>query len=121
MKIAQRRIKIRKARHARVRKKISGTPDRPRLCVRRSLNHVYAQLIDDVSGISLAQVSSLHKDLKEASGKPGKELAKDVGKKIGEVAKEKGIKTVVFDRGGYLFHGRIKSLADGAKETGLQF
>jgi large subunit ribosomal protein L18 len=113
---------IRLRKHERVRIKISGTAERPRLCVFRSSKHIYAQIIDDVSSTTLVAASSLDEALKgklEYSG--NKEAAKEVGKLIGSKAIEKGIKQVVFDRGGYLYHGRIKELADGAREAGLEF
>ena len=108
------------ARHARVRKKISGTPERPRLCVFRSLKNIYAQVIDDTTGTTLAAASSLDADLKENYG-GNKEAARKVGEMIAKRAAEKGISQVVFDRGGYIFHGRVKELAEGAREGGLKF
>ena len=109
----------RQTRHARVRGKISGTAARPRLNVYRSLNHIYAQLIDDVQGTTLVAASSVEKDF----GIPGgnKEAAKKVGEMIAKRAAEKGIEEVVFDRGGYIYHGRVKELAEGAREGGLKF
>jgi large subunit ribosomal protein L18 len=116
------RLGNRKARHERIRKKIEGTAERPRLCVRRSLNHIYAQIVDDGSGKSLVQVSSLTPDLKSAvEGKNKVETSKEIGKLIAQKAQAAGIKQVVFDRGGYLFHGRIKAVADAAREAGLEF
>ena len=110
------------ARHERVRKNISGTPEVPRLCVYRSAKNIYAQLIDDVNGKTLAAASTLDKDIKEKAAYGGnKEAAKIVGKAVGEAAVAAGIKTVCFDRGGYLYHGRVKELADGAREAGLEF
>lgn len=106
-------------RHRRVRGKISGTPERPRLNVFRSNKHIYAQLIDDVNGITLAAASTMDKGF-EGSGS-NKEAAHKVGQAIGKLAMEKKIETVVFDRGGYLYHGRVKELADGARESGLKF
>ena len=109
-------------RHERVRKNISGTPDVPRLCVYRSAKNIYAQLIDDVNGKTLAAASTLDKDIKEKAAYGGnKEAAKLVGEKIGKIAKEAGHEVVAFDRGGYLYHGRVKELAEGAREAGLQF
>ena len=107
--------------HQRIRKKLMGTPERPRLNVYRSLNHIYVQLVDDLAGTTLVFASSA--EGKKGARKTGGNLgaAKDVGKKIAERAKEKGINKVVFDRGGYLYHGRIKALADAAREAGLQF
>jgi large subunit ribosomal protein L18 len=116
------RLGNRKARHERIRKKIEGTAERPRLCVRRSLNHIYAQIVDDGSGKSLVQVSSLSPDLKSAlEGKSKVETSKEIGKAVAQKAQAAGIKQVVFDRGGYLFHGRIKAVADAAREAGLEF
>ena len=106
-------------RHKRVRGKVSGTPERPRLNVFRSETNIYAQLIDDTKGVTLVSASSLEKGFEG----PGSncEAAKKVGEAIAERAKAKGIETVVFDRGGYLYHGRVKALAEGAREGGLQF
>ncbi len=113
---------VRQRRHARVRKFVSGTPERPRMCVYRSLNNIYVQLIDDVNGVTLTSASTLEKSVKEAVvGKTKTEAAKIVGQTVAERAKEKGIETVVFDRGGYLYTGRVQSIADGAREAGLQF
>lgn len=106
-------------RHKRVRKNISGTAERPRLNVYRSLNHIYAQIIDDTKGVTLVSASSMDKDFTEYGGNC--EAAKAVGKKVAEKALEKGIKAVVFDRGGYLYHGRVAALAEGAREGGLDF
>ncbi len=106
-------------RHKRVRAKISGTPDCPRLNVFRSEKNIYAQLIDDVNGVTLAAASSVEKDF-EGSGS-NKEGARKVGKLIAERAKAKGIEDVVFDRGGYIYHGRVQELAEGAREGGLNF
>lgn len=106
-------------RHKRVRGKISGTAARPRLNVFRSTNNIYAQVIDDVKGITLASASTLDKELKSYGG--NKEAAKKVGTLIAKRALEKGITEVVFDRGGYIFHGRVKELADAAREGGLKF
>lgn len=106
-------------RHKRVRGKISGTSERPRLNVFRSGNNIYAQVIDDTQGITLASASSLEKGF-EGRGNNAEAAAK-VGKAIAQRAKDKGVETVVFDRGGYLYHGRVKALADGAREAGLNF
>lgn len=106
-------------RHTRVRAKISGTPECPRLNVFRSAKHIYAQLIDDVNGVTICSASSLSKDFEGNGG--NKEGAKKVGELIAKHAAEKGISEVVFDRGGYLYHGRVKDLADGAREGGLKF
>ncbi len=111
--------KARLKRHVRVRSKISGTPERPRLNVFRSSKHIYAQLIDDVNGVTLVSASTMEKDFTEYGG--NKEAAKKVGQAIGARALEKGIQEVVFDRGGYIYQGRIKELADGARESGLKF
>ena len=112
----------RKHRHLRVRKKISGTKECPRLNVYRSTSHIYAQIIDDVAGNTLVACSTVEKALaSEISGKSKSEIATIVGKKLGEKALAKGIKQVVFDRGGYLYIGRVKALADGAREAGLDF
>ena len=111
----------RKRRHLRVRSKISGTPEMPRLCVYRSLNHIYAQIIDDTVGNTLVTASTLDKELKgQLNGKTKKEEAKAVGELLAKKALAKGIETVVFDRGGYLYTGRVASLADGAREGGLK-
>ena len=106
-------------RHKRVRAKISGTPEMPRLNVFRSEANIYAQVIDDVNGVTLASASSLDKAI-EGNGS-NKAAARAVGKLIAERAKAKGIETVVFDRGGYLYHGRVQALAEGAREGGLKF
>ncbi|RFU68613.1 50S ribosomal protein L18 [Peribacillus saganii] len=110
---------VRKKRHARVRAKLSGTEARPRLNVFRSNQHIYAQLIDDVNGVTLASASTLDKELEVAGNNA--EAAQKVGELIAKRAVEKGYASVVFDRGGYLFHGRIKALADAARENGLEF
>ena len=106
-------------RHTRVRGKISGTADRPRLNVFRSLNHIYAQLIDDVKGVTLVAASSTEKDFGMTGG--NKEAARKVGTLIAERALKNGIENVVFDRGGYIYHGRVQELAEGAREGGLKF
>ena len=111
--------KARLHRHVRVRGKISGTAERPRLCVFRSLNHIYAQLIDDVAGVTLASASSMEKGFEGFGG--NKEAAKKVGMAIARKAQEKGISEIVFDRSGYIYHGRVKELAEGAREGGLKF
>ncbi len=109
-------------RHARVRKKISGTADRPRLCVYRSLNHIYAQVIDDVKGVTLVSASTMEKGVKDKVASLTKsEAAKLVGETVAKKALDKGIKSVVFDRGGYIYTGRVKSVADGARDAGLNF
>ena len=106
-------------RHARVRKKISGTAARPRLNVFRSTKHIYAQLIDDVAGVTMASASSMEKGFEGFGG--NKEAAKKVGMAIARKAQEKGISEIVFDRSGYIYHGRVKELAEGAREGGLKF
>ena len=111
--------KARLARHKRVRAVISGTPDRPRLCVFRSEKHIYAQVIDDVAGKTLVSASTVEKDFTEYGG--NKDAAKKIGLLIAERAKGAGIETVVFDRGGYIYHGRVAALAEGAREGGLKF
>ena len=108
------------ARHARVRKHISGTPERPRLSVYRSEKNIYAQIIDDVNAVTLVSASTVDKELKVNAG-GNKEAAKMVGEMIAKRAIEKGITEVVFDRGGYLYHGRVQVLAEAAREAGLKF
>lgn len=109
----------RKKRHVRVRGKISGTAECPRLNVYRSLANIYVQLIDDEAGVTLAQASTVEKDFAQYGGNV--EAAKAVGKKLAEKATEKGIKECVFDRGGYVYHGRVAAVAEGAREGGLEF
>ena len=112
----------RKVRALRVRKKVSGTPERPRLNVFRSLNQIYCQIIDDTKGVTLLSASSLDKAIAEkVAGKTKQEAAFIVGEIIGKAAVKKGIKAVVFDRAGYIYTGRIKALADGARNGGLEF
>ena len=111
--------KQRLKRHKRVRAKISGTPEMPRLNVFRSEANIYAQIIDDVKGVTLVSASSLDKEIEGYGGNIA--AAGAVGKLVAERAKAKGIETVVFDRGGYVYHGRVKALAEGAREGGLQF
>ena len=111
--------KQREKRHKRIRAKISGTSACPRLCVYRSLKNIYAQIIDDETGVTLVAASTVDKDFNEYGG--NKDAAKAVGLKIAEKAQAKNIKDVVFDRGGYLYHGRVRSLAEGAREGGLNF
>ena len=106
-------------RHKRVRGKISGTPERPRLNVLRSNANIYAQIIDDVNGVTLVAANTLEKDFEGATGNC--EAAKKVGAVLAERAKAKGIEEVVFDRGGYVYHGRVAALAEGAREAGLKF
>jgi large subunit ribosomal protein L18 len=110
----------RQKRHERITLHLSGSPERPRLVVFRSLNHIYAQVIDDTSGKTLAAASSLEKELRAAGGRKTDE-AKSVGRLIAERARRAGIESVVFDRAGFRYHGRIKSLADAAREAGLEF
>ena len=110
---------MRLKRHVRVRGKISGTPERPRLNVFRSNANIYAQIIDDVNGVTLVSANTLEKDFEGATGNI--EAAKKVGAVLAERAKAKGIEEVVFDRGGYIFHGRVAALAEGAREAGLKF
>ncbi|AOM84544.1 50S ribosomal protein L18 [Salisediminibacterium beveridgei] len=111
---------VRKKRHAHVRRSITGTAERPRLNVFRSNNHIYAQLIDDVAGVTVASASTMDKALNIEKG-GNKEAARQVGELVAKRALEKGYETIVFDRGGYLYHGRVKELADGAREAGLKF
>lgn len=114
--------KARKKRHLRVRNKIQGTPQRPRLNVFRSGKHIYCQVIDDTKGITIASASSLDKELKDKISNGGNvESAKLVGELIAKRAKDNGISKVVFDRGGYIYHGRIKALAEASREAGLEF
>ncbi|SNR85133.1 50S ribosomal protein L18 [Desulfurobacterium atlanticum] len=109
-------------KHRRVRKKVFGTSERPRLAVYKSLKHMHAQIIDDTKGITLVSASTVEKEIKEkVKGLTKTEAAKVVGQVIAERAKEKGIKAVVFDRGGFIYHGRIKAVAEGAREGGLEF
>lgn len=113
---------MRESRHRRLRKRVAGTPERPRLCVFRSLKHIYVQVIDDEAGKTLLAASSLDKSFADTMTNGGdQEAAKNVGKLIAERALAKGITTVVFDRGGHIFQGRVKALADAAREAGLKF
>jgi large subunit ribosomal protein L18 len=113
---------VRKRVHSRIRKKIQGTGARPRLNIFRSLNHIYAQIIDDVKGVTLASASSLDKEIRAVNKAGGNAAgAKSVGAEIAKRAKSKGIETVVYDRGGYNYHGRVKVLAEAAREAGLKF
>ena len=117
-----RKQQLRQRRHLRVRKKVNGTPERPRLAVFRSEHHIYAQVIDDSKGHTLAAASSLDPNLRKELKYGGNvEAAKAVGKLVAERAKEKGVQKVVFDRGGFAYHGRVAGLADGAREAGLEF
>ena len=115
-----RKQQLRLRRHQRVRKKVSGSSERPRLAVYRSEHHIYAQVIDDTAGHTLAAASTLEAPLRSSYG-GNVEAAKAVGKLVGERAKEKGITRVVFDRGGFAYHGRVAGLAEGAREAGLDF
>ena len=113
--------KVRRRVHQRIRQRMSGSAERPRLNVYRSLNHIYAQVIDDSTGKTIASASTVqgHTGSKKTGGNVAR--AKEIGKTIAQRAQEKGVKRVVFDRGGYLYHGRIKALADAAREAGLEF
>ncbi len=114
--------RLRLARHQRVRNKVAGTPERPRLAVFRSLDHIYVQIIDDAKGHTLTHAGSTDSDIKgQGTGKKKGELAVMVGKLVAKRAAENGITQVVFDRGGYRYHGRVKQLADAAREAGLKF
>jgi large subunit ribosomal protein L18 len=116
------KIISRKRRHARVRKKVSGSSERPRLCVFKSSRHICAQVIDDVKGITLVQASSLGKGIEGYKGHTGNaQAARLVGETVGKKAAEKKIKKVVFDKGGWVYHGRVKALAEAAREGGLEF
>ena len=120
--MGNKRIESRTRRHARVRKKVKGTSERPRLCVFRSANHIYAQVIDDIKHATLAAASTAGKDITGHEGHRGNiDAAGKLGEIIGKRAADKGIKQVVFDRGGNIYHGRIKALADGARKAGLEF
>ena len=110
---------IRQRIHKRIRRKLSGTGERPRLAIFRSVAHIYAQVIDDTKGATIVSASSVDKAAKTNGGNVA--AAKAIGKLVAERAKEKGIKSVVFDRGGYQYHGRVKALADAAREAGLEF
>ncbi|MCK9314212.1 MAG: 50S ribosomal protein L18 [Methanocorpusculum sp.] len=112
---------LRQGKHKRVRRKISGSAETPRLCVYKSLNHIYAQIIDDEKGETLVAASTLEKDMKDLNSKANIDAAKRVGASIAEKAKEKGIEIVVFDRNGYKYHGCVAALADAAREKGLIF
>ncbi|MCM8750563.1 50S ribosomal protein L18 [Thermomicrobiaceae bacterium CFH 74404] len=119
----KRQLSPRERRHLRVRAKVSGTPERPRLNVFRSNEHIYAQIIDDTSGRTLVAASTLEQEVRERFPEehPKVAEARVVGQVIGERARAKGITRIVFDRGGYKYHGRVKALADGAREAGLEF
>jgi large subunit ribosomal protein L18 len=117
------RVVARMKRKLRIRKSISGTPDRPRLCVFRSSKHIYAQVIDDTKGYTIASASTLDEELRSQGDTQKRKIEKaiEVGKLIAKKAKENGITKVVFDRNGYLYHGRVKAVSDGARENGLEF
>ena len=116
------RSQARKRRHVRVRRKVHGTTERPRLNVYRSINHIYAQVIDDTVGHTLVSASTLDKQIQaDTESSSPLDIAKVVGRIVAERAKEKGIEKVVFDRGGYAYHGKIKALADASREAGLEF
>jgi large subunit ribosomal protein L18 len=108
-------------RRKRIRNRVTGTMERPRLSVFRSARHIYAQIIDDTSGATLVAASSRETDLAKSAGSGRISLSTEVGKRIGARAKEKGVAKVCFDRGGYIYHGRVKALADGARAAGLEF
>ncbi|MEM7535741.1 MAG: 50S ribosomal protein L18 [Chloroflexota bacterium] len=115
------RSQARKRRHVRVRRKVHGTTERPRLNVYRSINHIYAQVIDDTVGHTLVSASTLDQQVQSEESSSPLDNAKVVGRLVAERAKEKGIEKVVFDRGGYAYHGKIKALADASREAGLEF
>ena len=120
--VAKKRLDSRLARHLRIRKKVVGTAQRPRLAVRRTLNNMIAQLIDDVKHISILQLSTGSKEFQSEFGKLTKtEQSRKLGAKVAEAAKAKGIETVVFDRGGYIYHGRVQALAESVREGGIKF
>jgi large subunit ribosomal protein L18 len=122
MKRTQTMRAARVRRHTRVRKRVNGTPDRPRLAVYRCLTHIYVQVIDDVERKTIAAASDVEADVKsKAAGKKKEEVAAMIGSLVAERAKEKGVTKVVFDRGGFVFHGRVKALAEAAREGGLDF
>lgn len=114
------RAVVREAVHGRIRRKVAGTPERPRLSVYRSLKHISAQLVDDANGVTIAAASTVEKPMRGSVG-GNIAAAKEVGRIIAERAREKGIEQVVFDRGGYIYHGRVKGLAEAAREAGLKF
>ena len=122
-KLVQRKRERRERAHQRVRVRVKGTAERPRLSIYKSVKYIYAQVIDDVRGVTLAQANSADPDIRQRLTGAGsnKDAAKVVGEVVAERAKEKGIEKVVFDRGGYVYHGNVKALADAAREKGLQF
>jgi len=115
------RNEMRKRRHRRIRKRVVGTPERPRLCVYKSLRHIYAQLVDDSRGHTLAAASTLDPEIRDQVKSPDVEAAKLVGQLIARRAQELGIRKVVFDRSGYPYHGKVRALAEAAREGGLEF
>ncbi|MGE5453564.1 MAG: 50S ribosomal protein L18 [Methylocystaceae bacterium] len=115
------RNELRKVKHTRLRRKVVGTPERPRLCMYRSLSHIYAQVIDDISGHTLVSASTLEPELRDLSSRTNTDAARQIGTLVGKRAVDKGISEVVFDRGGYQYHGRVAALADAARESGLKF
>jgi large subunit ribosomal protein L18 len=120
--LSESKREAKKRRHKRIRKKLSGTPDRLRLSIYRSLNHVYAQIIDDLKGQTVVSASTLEKEFKDEKIHKGNiKMAKKVGELIAKRALEKGIKKAVFDRSGYLYHGSVKALAEAAREAGIEF
>ncbi len=120
--IAKKRVSARLARHARIRKKVSGSTERPRLCVRRTVKNIVAQVVDDQTGASIVQLTTNGKSFQEKYGSLSKtEQSHKLGEMVAEALKAKGITNLVFDRGGYIFHGRVKAVADGAKAAGMEF
>lgn len=120
--IAKKRVDARLARHRRIRNKISGTTERPRMCVRRTLRYMIVQIIDDLTNQSLVQLGTSSKEFQQQFGELNKtEQCRKLGAMIAQAAKDKGIENVVFDRGGYIYHGRVQAMAEGAREAGLQF
>jgi large subunit ribosomal protein L18 len=118
---SQKKAELRHRRHVRVRKRVTGTPDRPRLAVFRSNAHICAQVIDDTTGRTLAAAATVEKDIKSAGGTGNKPAAATIGRLVAERARAAGVSQVVFDRGGFLYHGRVAALADAAREAGLEF
>jgi large subunit ribosomal protein L18 len=122
MGFVNKRTELRAKRKVRIRKRIFGTPERPRLTVYRSLNHIYTQIVDDTQGVTLASASTMEKEIRDAQKFENKRAAANyIGKLIAQRATAKGIKSVVFDRNGFLYHGRVKAVSDGAREAGLDF
>jgi len=112
---------LRRQRHERIRRKVVGTPERPRLCVHKSLRHLYAQVVDDTQGVTLTYASTLEADLRQGGSGANRGSAESLGKLIAERTRAKGVSAVVFDRGGYPYHGVVKALAEAAREQGLEF